>query len=34
VIALRDRYDALWQKMLDELARAKLIAGDPRLLLK
>ena len=31
VIALRDRYDALWQEMLDELARAKLISGDPRL---
>ena len=31
VIALRDRYDALWQKMLDELAREMLIAGDPRL---
>ena len=31
VIALRDRYDALWQKMLDELARAKLISGDPKL---
>lgn len=31
VIALRDRYDALWQKMLDDLARAKLISGDPRL---
>lgn len=31
VIALRDRYDALWQKMLDELARQKLISGDPQL---
>ena len=31
VIALKDRYDALWQRMLDELARAGLIAGDPRL---
>lgn len=31
VIALRDRYDALWQQMLDELAREKLISGDPRL---
>ncbi|MEK6242899.1 MAG: TetR/AcrR family transcriptional regulator [Pseudomonadota bacterium] len=31
VIALRDRYDALWQKMLDELAREKLISGDPQL---
>jgi AcrR family transcriptional regulator len=31
VIALKDRYDALWQKLLDELARAGLIAGDPQL---
>jgi len=31
VIALRDRYDALWQKMLDQLAREKFISGDPRL---
>ena len=30
VIALRDRYDALWERMLDELARAGLIAGDPK----
>ena len=30
VVALRDRYDALWERMLDELARAGLIAGDPR----
>jgi len=30
VIALKDRYDALWQRMLDELAGAGLIAGDPR----
>jgi len=30
VIALKDRYDALWQRLLDELARAGLIAGDPR----
>lgn len=30
VIALKDRYDALWQAMLDELARAGLIAGDPQ----
>lgn len=30
VIALKDRYDALWQRMLDELARAGLIAGDPQ----
>lgn len=31
VIALKDRYDALWQRMLDELARAGLIAGDARM---
>ena len=30
VIALKDRYDALWQRMLDELAKANLIAGDPK----
>jgi len=30
VIALKDRYDALWQAMLDELAQAGLIAGDPQ----
>ena len=30
VIALKDRYDALWQRMLDELAKAGLIAGDPQ----
>ncbi len=30
VIALKDRYDALWQGMLDELARKGLIAGDPQ----
>jgi len=30
VIALRDRYDALWERMLDELARARLIEGDPQ----
>jgi TetR/AcrR family transcriptional regulator, cholesterol catabolism regulator len=30
VIALKDRYDALWQRMLDELARDGLLAGDPR----
>jgi AcrR family transcriptional regulator len=30
VIALKDRYDALWQRLLDELARAGLIAGDPQ----
>ena len=31
MIALRDRYDALWQKILNALAREKFIAGDPRL---
>ena len=31
VIALKDRYDELWQKMLDELARAGHIAGDAQL---
>lgn len=30
VIALKDRYDAHWQGMLDELARAGLIAADPQ----
>ena len=30
VIALKDRYDALWQRMLDELAKTGLIAGDPQ----
>ena len=30
VIALRDRYDALWERMLEELARDGLIAGDPQ----
>ena len=31
VIALKDRYDELWQKILDELAEAGRIPGDPRL---
>ncbi len=31
VIALRDRYDALWQRMVDQLAREGQIAGDPQL---
>jgi AcrR family transcriptional regulator len=30
VIALRDRYDALWERLLGELAREGLIAGDPQ----
>ncbi|MGH8706295.1 MAG: TetR/AcrR family transcriptional regulator [Burkholderiales bacterium] len=31
VIALKDRYDALWQRMVDELERAGRLAGDPQL---
>lgn len=31
VIALKDRYDELWQRMLDELAGAGRIAGDAQL---
>lgn len=31
VIALKDRYDELWQKLLDELVRAGRIAGDSQL---
>jgi AcrR family transcriptional regulator len=31
VIALKDRYDELWQRMLDELADAGRLAGDARL---
>lgn len=31
VIALKDRYDALWQRVLDELARAGRISGDAQL---
>lgn len=30
VIALRDRYDALWERMLEELARDGLITVDPQ----
>jgi AcrR family transcriptional regulator len=30
VIALRDRYDEIWQRAIDDLAREGLIAGDPR----
>lgn len=30
VIALRDRYDALWERMIGELARAGLVDGDPQ----
>ena len=31
VIALKDRYDELWQQVLDELAQAGRITGDARL---
>lgn len=31
VIALKDRYDALWQKMIDELQREGIAGGDPQL---
>ena len=31
VIALKDRYDALWQEILDELAQAGRVAGDAQL---
>ncbi len=31
LIAVKDRYDALWQGQLDELTRAGLIRGDPKL---
>lgn len=31
IIDLKDRYDALWQRMIDELARAGRVAGDTRL---
>ncbi|HXR58253.1 MAG TPA: TetR/AcrR family transcriptional regulator [Burkholderiales bacterium] len=31
VIALKDRYDALWQKVLDELGRAGRVGGDAQL---
>jgi AcrR family transcriptional regulator len=31
IIALKDRYDAHWQRMVDELARAGRINGDPQL---
>jgi hypothetical protein len=31
VIALKDRYDEPWQRMLDELADAGRLAGDARL---
>ena len=31
IIDLKDRYDALWQRMIDELACAGRVAGDTRL---
>ncbi len=31
VLAIKDRYDALWQRMIDELARAGRIDGDAHL---
>ena len=31
VIALKDRYDALWQRVLDDLAQAGRVRGDARL---
>ncbi len=31
VIALKDRYDALWQKMIAELQREGIAGGDPQL---
>jgi len=31
VIALKDRYDALWQKVTDELQAKGIMAGDPQL---
>jgi len=31
IIALKDRYDELWQRAIDELARAGRITGDTRL---
>jgi AcrR family transcriptional regulator len=31
VIALKDRYDALWQKVTDELQAQGVMAGDPQL---
>ena len=31
IVALKDRYDALWQQVIDELQRAGHMAGDPQL---
>jgi AcrR family transcriptional regulator len=31
IIALRDRYDALWQRAIDDLVAAGLLTGDPHL---
>ena len=31
IVELKDRYDALWQQVIDELKRAGHMPGDPRL---
>jgi TetR/AcrR family transcriptional regulator, cholesterol catabolism regulator len=31
IVAIKDRYDALWQSLIDELARARRIPGDAKL---
>lgn len=31
IVAVKDRYDALWQDLIDELARKGLVAGDAKL---
>jgi AcrR family transcriptional regulator len=31
IVALKDRYDALWQRLIDELQRAGHMPGDPQL---
>ena len=31
IVALKDRYDALWQRLIDELQRAGHLPGDPQL---
>jgi TetR/AcrR family transcriptional regulator, cholesterol catabolism regulator len=31
LIAVKDRYDALWQGVIDELVAARLLSGDPKL---
>jgi AcrR family transcriptional regulator len=32
IVALKDRYDALWQQVIDELQRAGHMPGDPQLM--